>query len=193
MFFRNVTLFVFSRKLDLSSIEDGVKECTLTPVGPYDLTSRGFVSPYGRDHAQMVGRFANIFWLAIGAENRVLPASAVNDLVAKKVAAIEKHEGCRINPRRRRRIRDEVFSELLPRALVNPSRTDAIINPHYGFVAIDTASKRVAESVVSEIRRALARAWRGIDFDRRMLAVGMIYLAREKAEAASRAIYGEAE
>lgn len=40
---------------------------------------------------------------------------------------------------------------------------------------------------------SFARAWRGIDFDRRMLAVGMIYLAREKAEAASRAIYGEAE
>lgn len=40
---------------------------------------------------------------------------------------------------------------------------------------------------------AFAVAWGGDPLDRQMLAAGLVYLSREDAEAASRAIYGEKE
>jgi recombination associated protein RdgC len=57
--------------------------------------------------------------------------------------------------RTRKRIKDELITELLPRAFVKPSRTDALIDVGLGVAAIDTSSRKAGESAVSEIRRAL--------------------------------------
>ncbi len=45
--------------------------------------------------------------------------------------------------------------ELLPRAFVKPSRTDALLDLEHGFVAVDSSSRKSGENVVSEIRRAM--------------------------------------
>ena len=45
--------------------------------------------------------------------------------------------------------------ELLPRAFVRPSRTDAMLDLGHGLCIVDSSSRKNAEAVVSEIRRAL--------------------------------------
>ena len=47
MFFRNLTLFRFPSSLDLSDLDTHLAECALKPVGPLELSSRGFVPPFG--------------------------------------------------------------------------------------------------------------------------------------------------
>jgi recombination associated protein RdgC len=79
----------------------------------------------------------------------------VNDLLAKKLEAIEKAEGRKPGGRTRKRIKDELITDLLPRAFVKPSRVDAVLLLDLGLLAIDTASRKVAEGVVSEIRRCI--------------------------------------
>ena len=53
MFFRNLTLFRFPTALDLSELEARLAEFPLKPVGPLEMSSRGFVSPIARDTAKM--------------------------------------------------------------------------------------------------------------------------------------------
>ena len=155
MFFRNLTLFRFPAALDLSDLDEQLAECALKPVGPLELSSRGFVPPFGHHGEAMSHAVGESLWLTVGGEDKLLPGAVVNDLLQKKLAAIEEKEGRKPGGRTRKRLKDELITELLPRAFVRPVRTDALVDRALGVVAIDSSSRKSAESVVSEVRRAL--------------------------------------
>ena len=155
MFFRNLTLFRFPSSLDLSDLEQHLGECALKPVGPLELSSRGFVPPFGQHGDALSHGIHDALWLTVGGEDKLLPGAVVNDLLQKKLAAIEEKEGRKPGGRTRKRLKDELVTELLPRAFVRPVRSDALLDTTLGVIAIDTSSRKNAESVVSEIRRAL--------------------------------------
>ena len=155
MFFRNLTLFRFPTSLDLSDLEQQLGECALKPVGPLELSSRGFVPPFGHHGEALSHAIDDATWVTQGGEDKLLPGAVVNDLLQKKLAAIEQKEGRKPGGRTRKRIKDELVTELLPRAFVRPVRTDALIDRELGVIAIDTSSRKNAESVVSEVRNAL--------------------------------------
>lgn len=154
MFFRNLVLFRFPVTLDFDDLESHLAECQLKPVGPLELASRGFVSPFGRDSEMLAAKQGDAIWLTVGGEDKILPSSVVNDLLSKKLTEIEQKEGRKPGGRTRKRIKDELVTELLPRAFVKPSRADALIDLGHGVIAVDTSSRKVGENVVSEIRRA---------------------------------------
>ena len=156
MFFRNLTFFRFPASVDFSQIDTLLPEAKLKPVGPLEMSSRGFISPFGRDEAEPLShRVGNALWLTVGGEDKLLPGAVVNDLLQKKLAAIEEKEGRKPGGRTRKRLKDELITELLPRAFVRPVRSDALLDGTLGVIAVDTSSRKSAESVVSEVRRAL--------------------------------------
>lgn len=155
MFFRNLTFFRYPTSLKLDDLDAGLDECQLRPVGPLELSTRGFVSPYGRDSEVLAARQGDALWLTLGGEDRLLPGAVVNDMLSRKLDEIEEKEGQRPGGRTRKRLKDELITELLPRAFVKPSRTDALVDTTHGVIAIDTSSRKTGEAVVSEVRRAL--------------------------------------
>ncbi|HEY5970708.1 MAG TPA: recombination-associated protein RdgC [Pseudoxanthomonas sp.] len=155
MFFRNLTLFRFPASLDLSQLDTLLAATPLKPVGALELSSRGFVSPFGRSEEAMSHRIGDSIWLTVGSEDKILPSAVVNDLLAKKLEEIEQKEGRKPGGRTRKRIKEDLVHELLPRAFVKPSRTDALLDLEHGFIAVDSSSRKQAETVVSEIRHAL--------------------------------------
>ncbi|MEL4892090.1 recombination-associated protein RdgC [Xanthomonas protegens] len=156
MFFRNLTLFRFPTTLDFFEVETLLPEAQLKSVGPLEMSSRGFISPFGRDEQEALShRIADFLWLTVGGEDKILPGSVVNDLLARKVAEIEEKEGRRPGGRARKRLKDDLIHELLPRAFVKSSRTDAMLDLQHGYVAVDTSSRKTGENVMSEIRGLL--------------------------------------
>ncbi|OGT60839.1 MAG: recombination-associated protein RdgC [Gammaproteobacteria bacterium RIFCSPHIGHO2_12_FULL_63_22] len=157
MFFRNLTLFRFnpSLKKSFDSIDDALAEWALKPVGPLEQMSRGFVSPFGRDQPALSHRVGNALWLTLGGEDRLLPSSVVNDEVQRKLAQAEQREGRKLGGRARKRLKEDVVHELLPRAFVRPSRLNASIDLAQGVVAVDTSSRKAAEGFITELRHAL--------------------------------------
>ncbi len=155
MFFRNLTLFRFPTSLDLTDLDTQLATCALKPVGPAELSSRGFVAPMGQHHEGLEHAIDGSHWLTVGGEDRLLPGAVVNDLLQKKLAAIEEKEGRRPGGRTRKRLKEDLVAELLPRAFVRPVRTDALLDTKQGVIVVDTSSRKNAEAVVSEVRRAL--------------------------------------
>lgn len=157
MFFRNLTFFRFPTTHKLDDLEKGLEECALKPVGPLELSSRGFISPFSRatEDAQMLNRIGDAIWLTVGSEDRLLPGAVINDMLAKKLAEIEQKEGRKPGGRTRKRLKDELIVDLMPRAFIKPGRTDAIIDLEHGLVIVDTSSRKTGENVISEIRRAV--------------------------------------
>ncbi len=155
MFFRNLTLFRFPASMDFSQLELLLAEVPLKPVGPLELSSRGFVSPFGRNDTELSHRLGDAIWVTVGGEDKLLPSAVVNDLLGKKLAEIEQKEGRKPGGRTRKRIKEDLVHELLPRAFVRPVRSDAMLDLEHGFIAVDSSSRKSAEAVVSEIRSAM--------------------------------------
>ena len=155
MFFRNLTIFRFPTDLDLSALEQRLADFPLKPVGALELSSRGFIPPMGRDSTAFSHQVDDAAWVTVGGEDKLLPAAVVNDLLARKLAEIEEKEGRRPGSRMRKRIKEDLVHELLPRAFVRPLRTDAMVDLREGLCIVDASSRKAAEAVVSEIRNAL--------------------------------------
>jgi recombination associated protein RdgC len=157
MFFRNITFFRFPISLNKSfkKLEERLAEVVLKPVGALDMSSRGFVSPFGRDEAVLSHQVGDCILFTLGGEDKILPASVVNEIVNKKIAAIEEKQGRKLGGKARRSLKEDTVHELLPRAFVRPTRLNAYIDMEHGFVAIDSSSRKAAENLVSELRHAL--------------------------------------
>ncbi|MCR6664014.1 MAG: recombination-associated protein RdgC [Luteimonas sp.] len=155
MFFRNLTLFRFPSSVDFSTLDELLADHPLKPVGALELSSRGFVSPFGRDGEALSHRIGDAIWLTVGGEDKLLPSAVVNDLLAKKLAEMEEKQGRKPGSRMRKQMKEDLVHELLPRAFVRPMRTDALIDIVNGVCAVDTSSRKNGEAVVSEIRHAM--------------------------------------
>lgn len=157
MFFRNVTFFRFPAATAkvLAQLDERLAEHPLKPVGPLELGSRGFVSPFGRDEPALSHRIGDGIWLTLGSEDRLLPAVVVNEALQRKLAELEQQEGRRLGGKARARLKDDLIHDMLPKAFVKTSRVSAALDLGHGILAVDTASKKQAESFVSELRHAL--------------------------------------
>jgi recombination associated protein RdgC len=157
MFFRNLSLFRFPLSLvkSLSELEASLADCVLKPVGPGELMSRGFVSPFGGDSTALVHGVGAARWLTLGGEDKLLPSSVVNAELQKRLQAAEQRDGRKPGSKTRRRLKEDLVHELLPRAFVRPSRLDAMLDLKYGVLAVDTSSRKAAEGFVTELRHAL--------------------------------------
>jgi len=156
MLFKNITFFRFPTTVDLSDIDELLPKAQLKPVGAMDLSSRGFISPLGREEKQVLHRHINhALWLTVGAETKLLPASVVNDLLEQKIEHIHQQQGRRPGGRERRQLKNDLIAELLPRAFVKNTRTDAWLDLEHGFVAINCSSQKAGETLISDIRKLL--------------------------------------
>ncbi|UPG86815.1 recombination-associated protein RdgC [Luteibacter aegosomatis] len=157
MFFRNLTLFRFSPAVadDLERLDDVLPKHRMRPVGPMELSTTGFVSPLGRNEDALTHSLFGVVMVAVGGETKLLPSAVVNDELANRVQKIAETEGRKVSSRERKRIKDDVLNELLPRAFVRGSRTRAYADVVAGWLIIDTSSRKAAEDVLTELRGAL--------------------------------------
>jgi recombination associated protein RdgC len=157
MFFRNLTLFRFSTDVatDLARLDEALDGHRLRPCGPLEMTTRGFVSPLGRDEDAMSRDIGHCTLVAVGSEDKLLPAVVVNEELSRTVKKIADEEGRRVGGRERKRLKQELLDQLLPRAFVRPSRLHAYVDRKHGWLVLDTASRKAAENGLTALREAL--------------------------------------
>jgi recombination associated protein RdgC len=157
MFFRNLTLFRFSAAVatDLDRLDVALDDHRLRPCGALEMATRGFVSPLGRDEQALSHAMGAFTLVAVGTEEKLLPAVVVNEELSRKVKKIAEDEGRRVGGRERKRIKAELMDQLLPRAFVRPTRLNAYADRKHGWLALDTASRKAAENALTALREAL--------------------------------------
>ena len=158
MFFRNLTLFRFSPAVaeDLSRLDEALAEHRLRPCGPMESFSRGFVPPVGRgEEAPLTHVVKRCVLLHPGGEDKILPTAVINDELARRIEHISEEEGRKVSGRERKKLKEDIFTELLPRAFVRQSRLPVYADRANGWLVLDTSSRKSAENAISQIREAL--------------------------------------
>ena len=156
MFPKNLIAFTLPKlAIGVDEINAKLREFALKPIGPAQMVSSGFVSPFGRGSDQFAHQVNNMIWLTVGVESRSIPPSALEQKVSEKISEIEEKSGSRLGSRARKKVKEDVLLEMLPHAFVTSTRTNAFIDTEQGLFFVDSSSRKAAEGVVSEVRGAL--------------------------------------
>ena len=157
MWFRNLTLFRFSEHTakSLKSLETKLDQHRHRPPGPIELATSGFISPQGRDAEALTHRVGDYVLLTLANEVRLLPNSVVSEELAARLKKITEKEQRKVGAKERKRLKDEVLTDLLPRAFTKMTRTGCYLSIKSGWLVLDTASRKSAEASLTQLREAM--------------------------------------
>jgi len=157
MWFRNLQLYRLIEPLEHTpeSLHEALIQGIFKPCGGLDTHSIGWVPPAGREATQLVHASNGRLMLCLRREDRILPAAVVREHVEERAEAIALAESRPVGRKERQRIKDEVLTDLLPRAFTRTSHLFAYIDPAQGWVVVDSATAKRAEELLSALRETL--------------------------------------
>lgn len=155
MWFKN--LFVHRLPADWTfsahDLESLLSQRTLQPCGPFDMSSRGWVAPC--ESARMVHTVNGQHLIALGVEQKLLPASIIRQATTERAAALAEEQGFPVGRRQMRDLRLRVTDELRERALTKRTVIRAWIDPVNRWFVVDAAGASRAEHVTEVLRDTL--------------------------------------
>jgi len=182
MLFRNLVIYRLPADYDLSPIdlEEKLMGRRLAPCGPFEMQSRGFVKVGGQQ--RLVHSLERQSLLALGVEQKLLPASVIRQFVRDRAEELATEQGFPVGRRQMRDLTLKVTEELRPRALARRRETAAWIDPVHGWFIVDAAGQNRAEELVETLRDTLGSfAVLPLDTERSPQAAMGAWLARAEA------------
>jgi recombination associated protein RdgC len=157
MWFRNLCIYRLGEPFDweADAMEERLTQFAFQPVPRSEMSSRGWVSPLGRQGSTLVHAAGRQFMVCLQEESRVLPPAVIRETLEQRVAEREDQEFRELGRREKARMKDEITLELLPRAFTKSRRTHAWIDARNGWVVVDTATWKDAEDVTELLRACL--------------------------------------
>jgi recombination associated protein RdgC len=157
MWFKNLQIYRLTKALSFSSeeLDEKLEEQAFEPCGSQDLTSYGWVAPLGSQGVQYIHAANGYTMICAKRQEKILPASAVNERVLEKAQIIETQEDRKLSRKERDAIKDDVMMEMLPRAFVKSALQYAYIAEREGLLIINAGSVSRAEEMIDGLREAL--------------------------------------
>lgn len=163
MWFKNLILYRLAEPFrpDPEQVATAIAEHAVRPCGGLDPFTYGWAPPLGKLADELVHAANGYILLCARRNERLLPASVVRDSVDERVAQLEAEYARPVRGKERRRIRDDVTFELLPRAFVRGADTHAYIAPRERWLVVNTTSAKRAEELVLLLSHSLG----GLELD----------------------------
>jgi recombination associated protein RdgC len=155
MWFKNLQLFRVPENWGLTAedLAAQLEHHSFQPAGGFALESRGWIPPRGDD--QLVYALSRQWLIALGVEQKLLPASVIRQTVKERAAELESKVGRKLGRKELRDLKEDTIGELLPRAFSRYRATFAWIDPVAGWLVIDAASPKKLKEIVEVLRRSL--------------------------------------
>ena len=157
MWFKNLCLFRFQEPFVLNATElaERLEQAAFHPCLSQEMLSLGWAPPLGRKAVDLVHAVNGRLLMCLQAEEKVLPAAVLREVVETRVVEIEDRDGRTVRRREKDALRDEVLQELLPRAFSRSRQSYAYIDPDQGWLVINSASRKSVEEVTGMLRKTL--------------------------------------
>jgi recombination associated protein RdgC len=155
MWFKNLQLYRLPKNwaAEAAPLEEQLARLTLQGCSATDPRSIGWVSP--RDGGSLIHSVNQQWLLALGVEEKLLPASIVKRFASDRAKEIEETEGRRIGRREMRELVEAMTVELLPRAFIRRRSTYGWIDRSNGWLVVDVASPAKAEEFLEHLRKSI--------------------------------------
>jgi recombination associated protein RdgC len=160
MWFKNLRVYRFTQAftLDVDALNSALGTGAFVPCNSQDAARYGWVSPItGQNEGDenLVHACQDYLMVCAKKQEKVLPASVVNEVVKDRADAIAEAEGRSVSRKERQALKDDVMMELLPKAFTRSSLQYAYIALKQGYIVIDAASATKAEELLSALRESI--------------------------------------
>lgn len=155
MFFKNLQPYRLSPEWPITAetLHEQLAKKPFHPCGAQDFESRGWVAPC--DGGELVHAIGDNWLVCMQTEAKILPPAVINKEADKRAAEIEEQQGFKLGRKAMKELREQVTTELLPRAFTRIRKTFAWLNVQAGWLVVDAASERKAEDVLELLRHSL--------------------------------------
>ncbi|MBK5935639.1 recombination-associated protein RdgC [Halorhodospira halophila] len=155
MWFRNLIPYRLRDDVayDPETADQRLGALAFTPCGALEPSRSGFVPPLGPG-APLVHAAAGSLLFCLQEETKLLPAAVIREAMDERISAVEAAEHRKVRKRERDRIRDEVVTDLMPRAFSRHKRTWGYLDTEAGYLVVDAGSEKQAEHFVEQLREA---------------------------------------
>lgn len=155
MWFKNLRIYRLPRDWDMDAtrLNDLLGGQPLARCGSFDMQSRGWVYP--RHEGDFIHTVNRQWLVALGVEQKLLPASVVRQTAHDRAAQIEADQGRKVGRKELRELRERVAEELLPKAFSQRRTTWGWIDPVHGWAVADAGSDARADEFVETLVRAV--------------------------------------
>lgn len=155
MWFRNLVVFRLPEGWSMSAaeLEEKLAARALMPCGNFDMRSSGWV--FASDLERYVHTVEGQHLIALGVDEKILPAAAIKQAVQERAKAIAVEQGHPVGRRQMRELKMRVTEELRGRALTRKRITRAWIDSLHGWLVVDASSESKAEELVETLRDTL--------------------------------------
>ncbi|AWW33381.1 recombination-associated protein RdgC [Mannheimia varigena] len=156
VFFKNVMIYKLTSELSLDSksLEDLLQETKFTPCTQFDMSKFGWSSPLKGSDLLHFSQ-GNQFLLVSHREDKLLPANVVKAETEQRIAELEEKEARKLKKTEKQAVKDQVVSNLLPRAFSKHQFTALWLDLDNQLVYVDAASSKRAEDTLALLRKTL--------------------------------------
>ena len=156
MWFKNVQVYRFTESFNLSvdQLDDALAKKPFNPLSQMQETSFGWVPPY-KDSELYAEPVGGRFFFSAQIQEKILPASVLNEQLNEKLDAIEEAEGRRPGKKEREQLKEDLRAILLPKAFHKTKRISAWIDVKNKWLVVNSASEKTADDFTANLREAL--------------------------------------
>ncbi len=155
MWFKNLLLYrTTGWKISVAQLDEALARNAFQACGNMDMESRGWVAPTG-DGGALVHSLNHQMLIALGVEQKLLPAAVINQYAQARAEEIEEQQGYRPGRKQLREIKERITDELLPRAFTRKRTTFAWIDPVGGWLVVDAANVARADELLEVLRKSM--------------------------------------
>lgn len=157
MWFNNLQIYRFTKPFTLndSALEEKLAAHTFTPCNNQQTQSLGWVSPLGKNSQQLVHAANGYMMVCVREQEKLLPASVINEQLEEKVRDIEAKEGREVYRKEKVDLKEALIFDLLPRAFSRSRLHFAYIAPQHGYLVVNSASASKAENLLNLLRESI--------------------------------------
>ena len=155
MWFKNLVVYRLPADWAVSAaeLEQQLATRPLQPCSPFEMLSRGWVAPSSTGRLVHTVNLQHL--IALGANQKLLPASIIRQVTAERAAALAQEQGFPVGRRQMRDLKMSVTEELRAKALTRRRVTRAWIDPTNGWLVVDAAGTAKAEELIETLRDTL--------------------------------------
>lgn len=157
MWFKNLCLFRLSEPFQFNAEElaNKLEASEFRPCGAHETSTCGWVAPLDTATNLLVHSANGYMMLCLKKQERVLPATVINEMLEEKIVEAEEHQSRKLSKKERSRMKDELIFDLLPKAFTLSKKIYAYIDPAGGWLIVNAASVKSAEDLLTLLRKSL--------------------------------------
>lgn len=155
MWFKNLLVYRLPQDWAMTAekLQAKLAEKPLQPCSGLLKQSRGWVPVCGDE--RLVVTAGRHWLLALGLEQKLLPASVINQVARERAVELEAQQGFKVGRKAMKDLREQVADELLPRAFALRSSVPVWIDPVGGWLVVNAAAVGKAEAVLEMLNKTL--------------------------------------